>query len=162
MSNKKYEWVLTGKDKDDLKCNMGDDMLRVERLDKGVWWFAVYVGDKTYMSGEMFPHVGSKESAKYFAESIYQLVKEVQPSLTINGIKAIAMAAFNYGYLTKMDDAAFEKWFSEFVEKDFPVQPSLKEDEQEYNRGYGDGYRDATREAKEEIREHYHPNRGNY
>lgn len=107
MSNKKYEWVTYPENKPD---GFKEYPIRYGgNLDNG---------DKTFMQ-ELFEN----------GWTLIEWLKEVQPSLTINGIKAIAMAAFNYGYLTKMDDAAFEKWFSEFVEKDFPVQPSLKEDD---------------------------------
>lgn len=75
----KAKWELTGKDANDIKANMGEhDMLRVERLDKGIWWFCVYIGKDDYMSGERFPHVGTKEVAKQMAEGIYTLIKRLQ------------------------------------------------------------------------------------
>ncbi len=73
-----FNWELTGNDKNDLKCVIGEDMLRVERLNKGTWWLAVYVTevvDVDLMSGVSFPHQSTKDDAKMLAESIYILVK---------------------------------------------------------------------------------------
>jgi len=73
------KWELTGSDPNDLKANVGEkDMLRVERMGKGNWWFAVYIGDEYYMSGEWFPNVDSKEVAKAMAEGVYFLIKKVK------------------------------------------------------------------------------------
>jgi hypothetical protein len=73
-----FKWDLTGDDPNDLKCVIGEDMLRVERLDEGCWWLAVYVKeivDVDLMSGVSFPHQSTKDDAKMLAESIYILVK---------------------------------------------------------------------------------------
>jgi hypothetical protein len=59
----------------DYKKEVKGGLLRVERLDKNVWWYAIYIGDREWMSGVNFPHLESKQTAKYMAESIYQLVK---------------------------------------------------------------------------------------
>ena len=74
----KFDWVLTGSDKNDLKCIIGEDMLRVERMDKGVWWFAVHIkGDeRELMSGVWFPAQSTKEAAKMLSEAIYILIKK--------------------------------------------------------------------------------------
>jgi len=71
------KWELTGTDRNDLKAIIGEDMLRVERLDKGQWWFAVYIegSNLEYMSGLQFPHQSTKIAAKIMAEAIYKLIK---------------------------------------------------------------------------------------
>jgi len=71
------KWQSTGTDRNDLKAIIGEDMLRVERLDKGQWWFAIYIdgSDFEYMSGLQFPHQSSKMAAKIMAEEIYKLIK---------------------------------------------------------------------------------------
>lgn len=74
----KTNWELTGNDPNDLIAKISEtDTLRVERLGEGVWWFAIYIGDATYMSGECFPHVGSKQVAKDMCQQIYTLIKRL-------------------------------------------------------------------------------------
>lgn len=76
----KIKWELTGSDPNDLKANVSEhDMLRVERMGKGNWWFAIYIGERDYMSGQDFPNVGSKEVAKQLCEGIYKLIKHIKP-----------------------------------------------------------------------------------
>jgi len=72
------KWELTGTDRNDLKAHIDKDMLRVERLGKAQWWFAVYIdgSDLELMSGMQFPHQSTKIAAKIMAEAIYKLVKK--------------------------------------------------------------------------------------
>jgi hypothetical protein len=74
------EWELTGNDPSDLKADVEDGMLRVEQMDKGVWWFAVFHGSESYMSGELFPFVDNKDTAKQMAEGVYRLLKNGKPT----------------------------------------------------------------------------------
>lgn len=39
------EWKPTGDDQNDLKAEpVAGDMLRVERMRKGLWWYCCYIG----------------------------------------------------------------------------------------------------------------------
>lgn len=40
----KINWELTGNDPNDLVANYGHLMLRIERLRKGTWWYAITKG----------------------------------------------------------------------------------------------------------------------
>ena len=73
----KIKWELTGGDPNDLKAVIGNDMLRVERMGRGIWWMAVYIEDdnRELMSGMLFPYLSTKLSAKWLAEAIYKLLK---------------------------------------------------------------------------------------
>lgn len=69
------EWKTTGgSDKRDLVCFINGNTLRVEQLDKGIWWYCIYIGDHEFMSGDYFPHARTFEEAKIFCERIYRLL----------------------------------------------------------------------------------------
>lgn len=44
----KINWQMTGDDPNDLKAEIGDDMLRVEQMDKKTFWWCVYHGEDTF------------------------------------------------------------------------------------------------------------------
>ncbi len=64
-------WVMTGDDPNDLKAEpVKGDMLRVERMGRGYWWYCCYIGEKRFEDNP--PHEGTLKRAKAAYEELYK------------------------------------------------------------------------------------------
>lgn len=67
-------WVQTGNDPHDLYAKpKRSHMLRVERLEKGVYWWAFYIGKDSFASYDVGDYGKSLEEAKEKCELYYYL-----------------------------------------------------------------------------------------
>lgn len=66
----KIKWVKTGDDPNDLKAEpVPGDMLRVERMSHGNWWYCCYIGDERF---EEYPHATTMKKAKEKCIELYK------------------------------------------------------------------------------------------
>lgn len=71
---KEIEWQQTGKDLNDLLATpKRGHMLRVERLSKGIYWWAFYIGKSDFASYDVGDYGKSLEDAKEKCELYYYL-----------------------------------------------------------------------------------------
>lgn len=70
-SNQKIPWI-TNSMEEDFSAHLGDYILRVEQLDKGVWWWAVsYKRDQLITT--LPDTTDSRERAIGIAEGVYSM-----------------------------------------------------------------------------------------
>lgn len=69
------KWQQAGGDPEDIKAVIGNDMLRVERLSRCWYWWAVYIGDETYDCWMYGSASTSLEDGKLKAENKYKEIK---------------------------------------------------------------------------------------
>lgn len=70
------EWIKQGHN--DFTAIVGNDMLRVEQMGTGVWWWAIYAEGWPEIAagnGYGFPYQKNEMDAKLLAEAVYRLIK---------------------------------------------------------------------------------------